>query len=90
MRQWGNETTRLAYYHYSAIKKKFMTSSHFLRRTTEVVAQNIKGTIDFTTFSGGANVHSVPFTDDPGVSLKLGSIVNLTPTPGADGLLSIR
>ena len=67
-----------------------MTSSHFLRRTTEVVAQNIKGTIDFTTFSGGANVHSVPFTYDPGVSLTLGSIVNLTPPRARTGCCSIR
>ena len=53
-------------------------------------AQDIKGTIDFTTFSGGANVHSVPFTDDPGVSLKLGSIVNLTPPRARTGCCSIR
>jgi len=50
-------------------------------------AQNVKGTIDFTTFAGGANVHNVSFTYDPGVSLTLGSVVNLNPTPGADGLL---
>ena len=50
-------------------------------------AANVNGTIDFTTFSGGANVHNVSFTYDPGVSLTLGSVVNLNPTPGADGLL---
>jgi hypothetical protein len=50
-------------------------------------AANITGTLYFTTFSGGNNVHSVGFTYNPGVSLTLGSIVNLTPTPGADGLL---
>jgi len=49
--------------------------------------QNVKGTIYFTTFAGGNNVHSDTFTYNPGVSLTLGSIVNLTPTPGADGLL---
>jgi PEP-CTERM motif len=50
-------------------------------------AANVTGTLYFTTFSGGNNVHSVGFTYNPDVSLTLGSIVNLTPTPGADGLL---
>src|SRR5215469_2498299 len=50
-------------------------------------AANLTGTLYFTTFSGGNNVHSVGFTYNPGVSLTLGSITNLTPTPGADGLL---
>jgi hypothetical protein len=50
-------------------------------------AANITGTIYFTTFSGGNNVHSVVFTYDPGVSFTLGSVVNLTQTPGADGIL---
>ena len=50
-------------------------------------AANVNGTLYFTTFAGGSNVHSVAFTYNPGVSLTLGSIVNLTSTPGADGLL---
>jgi len=50
-------------------------------------AGNVTGTLYFTTFSGGANVHSVGFTYNPGVSFTLGSVTDLTPTPGADGLL---
>ena len=50
-------------------------------------AANTTGTLYFTTFSGGANVHSVGFTYNPGVSFTLGSVTDLTPTPGADGLL---
>jgi len=50
-------------------------------------AANITGTLYFTTFAGGANVHTVGFTYNPGVSFMLGSVVDLTPTPGADGLL---
>jgi len=50
-------------------------------------AKNVNGTLFFTTFAGGNNVHSVTFTYNPGVSLTLGTITNLTPTPGADGLI---
>ena len=50
-------------------------------------AANITGTISFTTFGGGNNVHSVGFTYNPGVSFMLGTVTDLTPTPGADGIL---
>lgn len=49
-------------------------------------ADVLTGTLYFTTFSGGNNVHSVTFTYD-GSSFMLGSTTNLTPTPGADGIL---
>src|SRR5664279_3595453 len=48
---------------------------------------NITGTLYFTTYGGGNNVHSVGYTYNPGVSFTLGTITDLTPTPGADGLL---
>lgn len=50
-------------------------------------AANLTGTLYFTTFSGGSNVHSVGYTYAPNTSFTLGSVTNLTPTPGADGIL---
>lgn len=50
-------------------------------------ADNLTGTLYFTTFGGGSNVHSVGYTYVPNTSFTLGSVTNLTPTPGADGIL---
>jgi hypothetical protein len=48
---------------------------------------NITGTLYFTTYGGGNNVHSVNYTYNPGTSFTLSAITDLTPTPGADGIL---
>ncbi|HEY7425948.1 MAG TPA: hypothetical protein VH682_17090, partial [Gemmataceae bacterium] len=51
-------------------------------------ADFFQGTLYFTTFAGGENVHSVGFSyNDSAHVLSLGSITNIAATPGADGLV---
>lgn len=45
------------------------------------------GTMYFTTFAGGDNVHSVDYSYVQGVGFSLFNIQNLTATNGADGIL---
>lgn len=49
-------------------------------------ADDFAGTLYFTTFNGGQNVHSVQY-DYNGTSFSLTNVTNLTPTNGADGLI---
>jgi hypothetical protein len=47
----------------------------------------INGTLFFTTFSGGNNVHKATFSYNAGTSsFALGSVVDIAATPGADGI----
>jgi hypothetical protein len=51
-------------------------------------ASVINGTLYYTTFSGGTNIHSVDYNYDNGIpSLTLSNTVGITSTAGADGLL---
>jgi hypothetical protein len=52
-----------------------------------VQADPISGTLYFTTFSGGENVHKLSFSYDGSSTLALGSPVGVSATPGADGLV---
>jgi len=53
-----------------------------------VQATPINGTLYYTTFAGGTNVHSVDYTYENGVTpLTLSNNVGITSTAGADGLL---
>lgn len=52
-----------------------------------VLLPDLTGTLYFTTFGGGNNVHKVTYDYNLNVSFTLGSVVDLTPTPGADGIL---
>lgn len=47
----------------------------------------ISGTLYFTTFSGGQNVHSVPYSYDGSSSFTLGTVAYIASTPGADGIV---
>lgn len=49
-------------------------------------ADTASGTLFFTTFAGGENVHSVTYNFD-GTTFTLGSVNNIAATFGADGLL---
>ena len=49
-------------------------------------ADTVSGTLFFTTFAGGENVHSVTYNFD-GTAFTLGSVNNVAATAGADGLL---
>jgi len=51
-----------------------------------VQADPVSGTLYYTTFSGGVNVHKVDFNYN-GTSFSLSSNTNLASTSGADGLL---
>ena len=48
---------------------------------------SITGMLYFTTFGGWNNVHNIGYTYNPGLSFTLGTITDLTPAPGADGIL---
>jgi len=50
--------------------------------------QTFNGTLYFTTFSGGQNVHSITYSyNQPTQSLTLGSVNDIAALPGADGII---
>jgi hypothetical protein len=51
-------------------------------------ADTFSGTLFFTTFSGGTNVHDMTYSyDDSTKTLKLGTVNGLAAVGGADGLI---
>ena len=51
------------------------------------LAAPVTGTIYYTTFSGGVNVHKVDYAYNPGVSFTLSNNVGIAGVPGADGIV---
>jgi hypothetical protein len=47
----------------------------------------VSGTLFFTTFAGGQDVHKVPYSYNGSSVFTLGSVSNIAATPGADGLV---
>jgi hypothetical protein len=52
----------------------------------QVQADPTSGDLYFTLYTGGTNVNKVHYTFD-GTSVTYGSVVNITSTPGADGII---
>ena len=53
----------------------------------QAAADSFDGTLYYTTFSGGTNVHSVDYSYVVGTSFALTNNTGLASTSGADGLL---
>src|SRR5690242_4635317 len=56
-------------------------------QTQATKADAITGTLFYTTFSGGTNVHKVDFSYDGATTFALTNNVGVASTSGADGLL---